>query len=121
MSSRKGIPNKRTVALAIRAKELGVDPFEILLLFAKGDWKALGYEAECYFSEKPDGAVKMGYVISPEMRVVAAKEAAKYLYPHRKSIEHKSDEPLNGMSPLQKLEALRQAVLLLESQVKSAS
>lgn len=88
----KGTKNKSRTAVEETAARLKVNPFEVLCLFAKGDWKALGYEAECYFAEKPDGAVKMGYVISPEMRVTAAKEASKYLYPQKKALEVSTDE-----------------------------
>ena len=83
----KGIKHKKTVLLEETAARLKCDPFKILCLFANGDWKALGYENECYFSEKPDGAVNMGYVIAPEMRLHAAKEAVKYLYAQKRSVE----------------------------------
>lgn len=83
----KGTPNKSTLPLEQKAEELGVDPFQILLLFAGGRWKELGYDNECYFTEKPDGAVKMGYVISPEMRCKAASEACQYLLPKKKAVE----------------------------------
>lgn len=88
----KGTKNKNRTAVEEMAARVGVDPFEILCFFAKGDWKSLGYEAECYFAEKPDGAVKMGYVISPEMRVTAAKEASKYLYAQKKAVEISASE-----------------------------
>ncbi len=81
---------------------MGIDPFEVVLLYAKGDWKSLGYEAECYFAEKPDGAVKMGYVISPELRAKCAQDACQYLHPKRKAIEIKAelnlDDPLDDLS-----------------------
>lgn len=83
----KGAINKKTAQLEDVAKRLKCDPFEILCHFANGDYKALGYEAECFFSEKPDGAVKMGYVISPDLRVHAAKEAIKYLHAQKKAVE----------------------------------
>lgn len=84
---KKGTPNKDTLPIEQKALDLGVDPFQILLHFAGGNWKALGYENECYFTEKADGAVKMGYVISPEMRCKAASEACQYLLPKKKAIE----------------------------------
>jgi hypothetical protein len=58
-----------------------------LLRFTAGDWKGLGYENECYFVEKPDGATKMGYTITPEMRLKAASEACQYLIPKKKAVE----------------------------------
>ena len=84
---KKGTPNKNSFNAIEIAEKLGVNPLEILLRFAAGDWKNLGYENECYFSEKPDGSVKMGYVITPEVRTKAASEATKYLFPQRKAVE----------------------------------
>ena len=88
---KKGTRNKNSVIIEEMAIKLGVSPFEVLLRFADGDWKGLGYENECYFSEKPDGAVKMGYVITPESRLKAAESAAKYLYPQKQAITHSVD------------------------------
>lgn len=83
---KKGTPNKRTIEAQATAERLGVDPFELLLLFAKGDWKKLGYKSETttkyfgeYSIEEP--------VISPELRQSSAGKAAEYLYPKRKAIE----------------------------------
>lgn len=45
-------------------------------------------------------------------------EMAQYVYPKLKAIEHTNQDHLKDMSPEQKLEALKQAVTLLESQVK---
>jgi hypothetical protein len=70
----------------------GCEPAEVLAHFCNGDWKSLGYEAEHYFSEKADGSVKMNYVINPEMRLHAAKELCKYLYPQRKAMEVSTQE-----------------------------
>lgn len=47
----------------------------------------------------------------------AAKDLAGYAYPRLKAIEQKITNPLDGMTPEQKLEALKQAVALLEVQV----
>jgi len=49
----------------------------------------------------------------------AAKELASYAYPRLKTIEQKNSDHLAGMTPEQKLEAMRQAVKLLEAQVGS--
>lgn len=94
----KGTRNRDKAQLQALADKLKVDPFKILLLFAKGDWKALKYENECYFSEKADGSVKMGYVITPELRAKCAADACKYLIPQLKAVEHttSSDDPRIG-------------------------
>lgn len=86
MGRPKGSKNIRSITVEMIAANFKVDPFEILMRFVAGDWKALGYENECYFKEGPAGEIKMGYVISPEMRLHAAKEAAKYLYSQKQSV-----------------------------------
>lgn len=83
----KGSTNKDPLALEARAKARGCDVFDIALDFATGNFKALGYDAEVYHVEKPDGSVKMGYVITPEMRLKATMELMKYIYPAKKAIE----------------------------------
>lgn len=88
-SGRKaGTPNQDTALLKQKARELGIDPFEILLLFAKNDWKALGYESQkiTIFSRNHE-PIEVD-VITPETRLKAASDACQYLYPKRKSIEH---------------------------------
>lgn len=85
----KGTPNRKTEALMDRCQELGVDPFEILLLFAKGDWKALGYDAkDRVVSVSKNGENIFGDVITPEIRANCAKEACQYIHPKRKALEH---------------------------------
>lgn len=96
------------------------DPFEVLIMFAKGDWKGLGYDNEVYHKEGAAGETSLGYVISPELRAQCAKEACQYIQPKLKSVEHhKPPSPLDGMSPEQKLEAMKQAVKMLEGEMDS--
>lgn len=86
---KKGSRNKRGLELVEMAQELGVEPFEIMLLFAKGDWKALGYKQETYVtSDGPKGTSYKNY-IEPETRLDAAAHCSKYLYPQLKSVEVK--------------------------------
>lgn len=89
-----GTPNKPTQDLQTLANNMKICPFEILLLFAAGDWQALGYESETYERYGKDFSNSMLY-ITPETRVKAAGFAAEYLYPKRKSIElsDSRDEP----------------------------
>ncbi len=83
----KGTPNKKTVQLKERAQRLGFDPFEMLLRVAKGDWQGL----------ELDGP------ISIELRVRAACEACKYLYPQRKAIEVSDERDPNLNRPYKNL------------------
>lgn len=85
---KKGTPNKRASDLAERAKELNVDPFDVLLFFTKGDWKALGYKASTETKVNHLGIEYEVERITPEMRLQAAKEASQYIYPKRKALEH---------------------------------
>lgn len=84
----KGTPNKETQSLRDKAIALGVDPFTVLLMFAKGDWKGLGYPegTRTYFTMQ--GLEVQEDIIKPEHRLKAASEATQYLEPKRKAIEH---------------------------------
>jgi len=88
----KGSPNKNTRTLLERAESLKVDPFEILLRFAKGDWKGLGYKSATTVKITKAGDVVEIDVIEPDLRVTAAKAACEYLHPKRKAIELSSNE-----------------------------
>lgn len=85
---KKGDPNKKTEVLQDKAKELGIDPFEILLHFANGDWEALGYKESFEYKYTPSGARYMVDVIPAELRCKAAADACQYLHPKRKAIDH---------------------------------
>lgn len=67
----KGSPNARTQDLFEITERLDCNPFEVLILFAKGDAETLKVSE-----------------ISPDLRLRAAKDACDYLFPKRKSIEH---------------------------------
>jgi len=82
----KGSKNVRSFQAEIIADRLGIDPLEVLLRFAKGDWKGLGYDSEVYHLETESGAVKEAFVITPNMRLTAAKEAVKYLHAAKQSV-----------------------------------
>jgi hypothetical protein len=88
----KGTPNKKTLKAQDLAERLGVDPLEILLLFAKGDWKALGYNKGTYTRMFGDGGSIEVEVIDPDLRAKAAIAAVKHLYPSLKAIEITDNE-----------------------------
>ena len=87
----KGTPNKNALPLKEMAEKLNCNPFEILLRFAMGDWNGLGYKAEATYAPTQKGEVIEKPTIPPELRVKAASEAAQYLYPKRKAIEHSGE------------------------------
>lgn len=117
----KGARNKRSLELEILAEKYQ-NPFELLMLFATGDWKALGYDTDVYVMENAQGATKIGYTISPEMRLSATKEACQYLYAKRKELEEEVDPPIEVLSREEKAKFLKQAkeeILLLEQELNS--
>lgn len=87
-----GVPNRKTQVLVDKAEELGVDPFEIMLLFAKGDWETLGYPQEKYIKSITEMGSVEEFHVTPEARLSAAEKACQYLYAKRKAIEHSNDD-----------------------------
>lgn len=92
---KKGSINKSSVPAMEVAERLGVDPFEVLLHFASGNWEALGYPAEKYISKsglgKEGSWVEESFHIDPAVRCKAASEATQYLLPKRKALEVSTD------------------------------
>jgi hypothetical protein len=66
------------------------------------------------FSPMEDNAPKYLKIASD-----MAKEMASYSFPKLKAVEHQKTDPLAGMSPEQKLEAMRHAVHKLELELKA--
>lgn len=91
MARPKGSKNKSDMGLAEKAAALGCDPFEILCRFALGDWQGLGYKSEHTLTPTQKGEVIEKPIITPEIRHKAAAEAAQYLHPKRKAIEHSGE------------------------------
>ncbi len=71
MSSDTGLNLTETVHM--KAEELAIDPFEVLLMFAGGKWQELGYN-------RPED-------ISAGLRAKCASDACKYLYPQLRAVE----------------------------------
>jgi hypothetical protein len=84
---KKGSKNTQSFDAVLLSKELGIDPVEILLHFANGDWKKLGYDSKTTICYNSAGIEYLRYEISSETRMLAAKEAAKYIYSPKKIIE----------------------------------
>lgn len=114
----KGAISLLTRKVAETAARLGIDPFEVLLRFASGDWKALGYDKEKFIAGRNEYGIWKKWTIDPSVRIQAAKEAAQYILPKLRSIEQVKHNLLEGMSPEQRLEAMKHAVAVLEAQTK---
>lgn len=94
----KGTPNKNSLNAIAIAEKLKIDPLEVILYFVKNDWKSLGYKSECVTKMLKDGSTIEVERITPEMRLTAAKEAAGYIYPKRKAIEHTVEGETGGLA-----------------------
>jgi hypothetical protein len=107
----KGTPNKSVILMQQKAEELKIDPFTILLLFAAGDWKSLGYASEKYISGINEYGSWEKWTIDPSVRCKAVMEACQFLLPKRKAIDQKEEEldvtPIDEMDTedLKRLEA----------------
>lgn len=84
---KKGQVTKDRQMLLDKSKELGVDVFEILLLFAGNRWEELGYESDQTEKRTARGEVYYEDRISPDLRVQSAGQAAQYVLPKLKAIE----------------------------------
>lgn len=93
---KKGVPNKRTWEARALADRLGVDPLELALLFAKGDWKALGYDGPTKTVVTADGQRVQVDRIDEQLRSQNAQRAIPYLYPQLKSLELTGDAAKNS-------------------------
>lgn len=83
----KGTVNKAALNARAMAAELGVDPFEVLLLITKGDWESLGYTSAEITKAGKDGQTFTEDRITLDHRLTAAKEASKYIYQQLKAVE----------------------------------
>lgn len=83
----KGSKNRTVQVVEDLVTKLDVDPLEVLMLFAKGDWKALGYKAESTIAYTSAGIEYEKPTISTDNRINAATSAVKYIYSQKKAIE----------------------------------
>lgn len=104
----KGAKNKRSILVEHIATKFNMHPFETLMHFANGDWKSLGYDNETYIMENAQGGTKIGYTITPEMRLSATKEACQYLVAKIKQ-EPEEDNSIEVMDLEEKKKFLEQA------------
>lgn len=89
MGRPKGSKNIKTSLFEAEliAKDLGINPFEVLLRMAAGDWKGLGYDTEVQVCEKENGATFLRYTITPEMRMNASAQACRYLFSSKQAVD----------------------------------
>lgn len=117
----KGSKNKRTRQAEEIMSCFRLDPLEMLMMVVNYDWKGLGYECETRTAFTAAGIEFEEPVISLSDRVSAAKEAVKYRYSALKSIEYTAADPLENLTPEEKLKALKMAAKLLEESIKNGT
>lgn len=97
MARTKGAKGKTTMKARELADSLGVDPLEILLHFASGNWQALGYDSPEVKRVSAQGNEYYEDVITADLRLSAAKDAVKYIYPAQKAIEFTNEDGSVGI------------------------
>lgn len=126
----KGSLNQRSIEFAETLARHNFNPAEALMECYVEARKIYDSYALIYDAIRKAKSNDAGYDVPLEdkahtyLKIAAdvAKEIASYTYPKLKSIEKdKPNEALNGMSPEQRLEAMRQAVKYLEAQLGKKS
>ncbi len=85
-------------------------------MFAKGDWKGLGYESETRTAFTSAGIEFEEPIIKPTDRLSAAKEAAKYLHSQKKAVDITFDpKSIAGMTNETLAGEMVRLIKLLES------
>lgn len=87
----KGKANESTERLREIAKKHNCDPFEVLIMFAAGDYAGLGY-SEFETTTGKDGSIYETYTIKPELRAKCAEKACEYIESKRKAVEIRLDD-----------------------------
>ena len=117
----KGALNKRTREAQAILEDAGFCPITAMIDMYKTAIERFAEEIQ-----KEDSGRGSGFIESDAPRYLkiasdAAKDLASYSYPKLKAIERISSNPLDGMSPEQRLEAMKQAVAFLESDIKKGA
>jgi len=86
-----GLKNKINREVDALAQKTGCNPLEILFHFASGNSVALG----------------MTLAITPDQRLQAASQAAKYVYPQRRAIEVNADIEYFSEKEEEEIEAIK--------------
>jgi len=113
----RGARNKDTLEAEALAQKLGIDPFEVLLRFAAGDWKGLGYKEEMRAVAHSEEGTVYDYTIPTPVRAKCAEKATEFLRPKLKSIEFTGDAANAAAFTLSQMMA--NAAALQESHAKA--
>jgi len=83
----KGCKNKRNLEVEAIAARFAINPFEVLMMIAAGDWKGLGFKTKTTKVFTASGAMNEVENVPLNERNQAAKEASKYLYSQKNKVE----------------------------------
>lgn len=114
---RAGIPNRSSLRVGLLCEKRGYNPIEAMLDAAE---IALARFIE-HTEKENNGTISLMESQAHEYLktyVKIASELAKFCHPTLKAIEVKQTDPTKDMTPAQRLEAMKQAVAMLEHQVK---
>jgi hypothetical protein len=87
MGRPKGAKNKHTFQVEEIAHKFDVEPFEIMMRIAVGDWKFFGFDGATKITYTMNGIEVEELNIPMKERAQMAKEASKYLYSAKQAIE----------------------------------
>lgn len=116
----RGTKNKRTVEFHHVMEQKNFNVAEALVWCYRQAVK----QYKSYANKLEDGRLSPMEDNAPKYLKIAsdmAKEMASYSFPKLKSIEQQKTSLLDGMTPQQKLEAMKQAVARLEIEIKNGS
>lgn len=115
-----GAPNKSTARADLTCQVRGYDSIESMINAAEISLRKFieHSEKEEKGTYSPMESKAADYL---KLYVKIATDMASFIHPKRKAIEYSQKEATEGMTPEQKLEAMKQAVLMLELQIKQKS
>jgi hypothetical protein len=116
MARPPGIPNKSTMRVAHICEIKGYDSIEAMIQAAQ---IALEKFIEHSANETNRTWSPMESKANDYLKIYAkiATDMAQFIHPKRKAVEHTSRDITENMTPQEKLQAMKQAVLMLENQI----
>lgn len=92
MGRPKGAKNKRNFQVEVIAANFELDPFEVLMMIATGDWKGLGYDGKTKTTFTMNGIEVEEDNVPIRERCNAARECCRYLYTQKHNIKHEMSD-----------------------------
>lgn len=83
----KGSSNIDRQWLIDRARAMGADPFQVLLLYVKSDWKGLGYDSPTVTRYSARGQPYEEDQITGDQRIASATALIRHMLPTLKAVD----------------------------------